>query len=281
MGVRLFHSPTIIVRDKTHHILTRYVVAHPLIHLGYAHELTSPTLIIEALTMGASCYNPLHKYIDDPLYSIPTISPLTESSTSPFTLLQKLHSDPRFDDLFTDPGSANLALLFEKREKEILEYFNAWTMSDPKRQFEESQHAAVALLVASTDKSYDFFLVHTLTSSHAVRILLPSLPVKFQIPLVRQWWLFTLAVYVAQLRPAIDLQRITKVALGGRGWGFVEKCALQGRGRFDAHFVKGCRSMREAARTWRDEDQFYLKAAVRFAEGWNGWGGFGVAGEEH
>lgn len=76
----------------------------------------------------------------------------------------------------------------------MLEHWNAWQVEDPRAQFEESQKAAVALLVGTPrpggrEGKYDFFIVHLLTSSHAVRILLPLIPAKFQVPLVRQWWL--------------------------------------------------------------------------------------------
>lgn len=35
--------------------------------------------------------------------------------------------------------------------------------------------------------------------------------------------------------------------------------------------------MKNAAETWGDPEQFLLKAAVRFATDFNGWGGFGRA----
>lgn len=34
------------------------------------------------------------------------------------------------------------------------------------------------------------------------------------------------------------------------------------------------RSLKVASETWGDEEQFYLKAAVQFAEGFTHWGGF-------
>lgn len=33
--------------------------------------------------------------------------------------------------------------------------------------------------------------------------------------------------------------------------------------------------MKEAAKTWGDESEYYLKAAVRFADEFEHWGGFG------
>ena len=133
----------------------------------------------------------------------------------------------------------------------------------------------VAAQTPKDDKSYDFFAVHLLTTSHAVRVLLPLLPSKFHIPLVRQWWLFTLLVYIAQLRPKINIDLIKLVELEGRGWEFVTEKAVKGKYRTDAHYVKALRSMHEASKTWGDGNQYYLKAAVKMAEEFDGWGGFG------
>lgn len=132
--------------------------------------------------------------------------------------------------------------MLEEKEDVFLEYWNAWELSNPKEQFEESQKTAVAILVgtAPPEKSaFDFFLVHLLTSSHAVRILLPLIPAKYHINLVRQWWLFTLAVYIAQVRPTISPEVIDDYDLKGRNWKFVMDKALKSPHSLDAHFVKG------------------------------------------
>lgn len=230
--------------------------------------------------MGSCSYNSLHKYLDDPSYTSPPQPSSSPTCTlpSPLELLQKIHKDPRFDNLFSTPGPSNVVTLLAKREPEVLEYWNAWPLTDPKTQFQQSQHAAVALFVGSRapSKAFDFFLVHLLTSSHAVRILLPLVPARFQIPIVRQWWLFTIAVYIAQLRPTIEVDRIRGVDVRGKDWGYVERMALTAKGALDAHYVKALRAMREACRTWGDDEGLYLKAAVGFAEGFEHWGGFGT-----
>jgi len=64
-----------------------------------------------------------------------------------------------------------------------------------------------------------------------------------------------------------------------KDWGFVERMALTAGGAFDAHYVKALRAIREVARTWGDDEEFYLKAAVGFAEGFDHWGGFGMDAE--
>jgi hypothetical protein len=132
--------------------------------------------------------------------------------------------------------------VLEEKEDVFLEYWNAWELSDPKEQFEESQKTAVAILMGTDapegDTKFDFFFIHLLTSSHAIRILLPLIPTKFHISLVRQWWLFTLAVYIAQTRPAIKLDTISNYDLKGRNWKFVLDKALNSPHALDAHFVK-------------------------------------------
>ena len=250
-------------------------MGHPLIHLGYAYELSSREIGMEALGLVATSYNFLHKYIDDASHT--TVAPY--STSSPLEVLYKVENDSRLSGLFDHPGAGNIEALFVTHEDIILEHWNAWEIVNPKKQFEESQRAAVALLVATQQSlnrhSYDFFLVHLLTTSHAVRIIIPLIPAKFHVSLVRQWWLMTLAVYIAQLRPPIKVDVILEYDQQSKAWGWIEEQAVSSRWATDAHYVKGLRAMKEASQTWGDEDLFYLKAAVKFALEFNGWGGFG------
>ncbi|KAI9792491.1 MAG: hypothetical protein M1835_007857 [Candelina submexicana] len=282
-------------------LINNVSVGHPLIHLGYAFELANREVAMEALAMTASSHNFLHKYLDDPSYTKPS----TYSSDSPLEMLKRVYDDRRFNGLFGDHGAGNIKPLFDHHEAAVLEHWNAWKIEDPTKQFEQSQQAAVAILVAThgaCSGKYDFFLVHLLTTSHAVRILLPLIPEKFHVPVVRQWWLLTLAVYIAQLRPSINLKSIEEFELGGKDWKWVEKQAIDGKFATDAHYVKGgltplclthsnqiaweyklsflkcslgIRAMKVAAETWGDPEDWYLKAAARFAGEFDGWGGFG------
>lgn len=245
-------------------------LGHPLIHLGYAFEMQNREIAIESLAITACQYDYLHKYTDDKSYTKP--SPY--SSTSPMWLINKLSEDTRFDGLFTHHGFDNIEALFEKHEDLVMEYWNAWELTNPTKQFEESQETAVALLVATVapgTHSYNFFLVHLLTTSHAVRILLPFVPAKFHLGLVRQWWLLALAVYIAMLRPKVDPDYINPDDNKGRHWNYVEDKALNSVWATDSHYVKAIRAMREAARTWGDVHERYLAAAIRFVDDFNGW----------
>ena len=250
-------------------------MGHPLIHLGYAYEISSREVAMEALGLAATSYNFLHKYLDDASYT--RLS--TYSTSSPIEILQKISDDKRFDNLFDHQGADNIEPLFNTHEESVLEHWNAWHLPNPKKQFEDSQFAAVALLVATREpgsiSEYDFFLLHLLTTSHAVRILLPLLPAKFHIALVKEWLLITIALYVAQLRPRIDIDRVLGYDTRGRDWNWVERNVVEGKRAMDTHYVKGLRAMKEAADTWGDGEHFYLKAACKFRDEFNGWGGFG------
>ncbi|KAL8798010.1 MAG: hypothetical protein Q9182_007040 [Xanthomendoza sp. 2 TL-2023] len=253
-------------------------VGHPLIHLGYAYELSSREVAMESLSMASISYNYLHKYLDDPSYTKPSANP----SKSPLELLCRLQKDSRFNNLFASPGPFKIETVFQENEGLLLEYWNAWTISNPTEDFRASQIAATALLVAthkSNGAAYDFFLCHVLTSSHAVRILLPLLPPKYHIPLVRQWWLLTLTVYIAQLRPEILMSSISDYDLEGRDWEWVDKKAVEGDHALDPHYIKSLRAMKVGKDTWGDEEGFWLKAAVKFGEGFEEWGGFRVRPE--
>jgi hypothetical protein len=212
-------------------------LAHPLIHLGYAFELNSHTVAMEALGLAATCYSPqLASYLDNPSTNTnATANPLTYSTSQPLEILARLCADERLSHIFDHPGSDNLSNIFSTPHLEsiLLEHWNAWKITDPTLQFQQSQQAAVALLISTAPSlgghGYDFFLVHLLTSSHAVRILLPQLEAKHHVALVREWLLITLAIYIAQLRPSVTLAPIQKTDLNGQDWKWCEKQAVEGK----------------------------------------------------
>lgn len=193
-------------------------------------------MAIEALGLAACCYNSLHKYIDDPAYTKPS----EIRSKTLLDILDKVKEDTRFDGLY-DHRSGDISKVLAEKEGALLEYWNAWEITDPTGQFKDVQKTVTAVFLGTerpASAKFDFFFVHLLTSSHAVRILLPLVPHKFHISLLRQWWLFTLAVYIAQTRPAIDLGVIEGYGKL-RDWESIRAAAVSGEHRTDAHFVKG------------------------------------------
>jgi hypothetical protein len=264
-------------------------LAHPLIHLGYAYELNSREVGMEALGLAATCYDArLAGLLESGLGRDKSASSpsLTDSTGSLLEVFARVNGDARLDGVFKQFGGDNLSKLLGDAglTSILMEHWAAWEISDPTKDFEQSQALAAALLVSSAPSvgghGWDFFLVHLLTSSHAVRILIPFLDPQYHVRLVREWLLITLAIYIAQLRPLIKTSYITDVDLAGRAWIFVTQQAVEGPYKFDAHFVKACRALHEAEKVWGEagpngEEQYWLKAAVKFAGEFAGWGGFG------
>ena len=260
--------------------------------MGYAYELSSQTIAIEALSMTAVCYNDLHKYIDDPSYTRPAADP----TKSIIEILHRVQLDDRLNNYSPTLGGANHEPQLQSHESVLLEHWNSWDLTSATTQFAESQHAAVLLFVGTNPlahPAYNFFLVHLLTSSHAVRILLPLIPEEFHLSLIRQWWLLVLITYTDRRRPVFKEENITHYDLAGRDWEWVKKQALESNHSMDEHYVKGqsltclipsinipltnkikaLRAMKVAAETWNNDDKgsWYLHAAVRFAAEFTTW----------
>lgn len=266
-------------------------VAHPLIHLAYAFEMDSKDIAMEALAMACCCYNDMHKYLDDSKYTRSS----NISSSSPSELLARISNDSRFDGASTDLASTNstIANLLADFEDPIMDYWNAWDFEDPVKALEAAQDAAVAVLIGSaTPKSpFNFFFAHILTSSHAMRVLLPLIPADRQVSMLRQWWLLTIAIYIFRDRPVIDSKNIND-SLDGHDWAYVEDKTINSERCTEAHFVKGktshhtlctpvvtinannftvVRSLKEAEKTWGSKDNLYLLAACTFVDNYKSW----------
>ncbi|KAF2968580.1 hypothetical protein GQX73_g4955 [Xylaria multiplex] len=219
-------------------------LGHPLIHLGYAFEMDNKEIGMESLGLAATEYNFFHKFMDDPSYTRP--SPL--KSLSPLELLTQMSNDQRVRELFKEPGFQNLGTLFEDHEDLVMEYWNAWSLDNPKKQFQKSQEAAVSLLVATVPPRNTFIQLLCCPSSHDKPCL-----------------------YAIFKCPKIDPDYVKPTDVNGKQWDYVENKALTGAYSTDAHFVKAVRAIKEASRTWGDVHEHYLASAVRFVDDFEGW----------
>lgn len=230
-------------------------------------------MVMEALTLVATSYhdNDIKKYSDDPSYFQPEPSYKTSSILEIF---DNVRADQTFsNNTLTIPGEHNLENIFRNHEAVLLNHYNAWTIStDPLAHFRESQAAAAALFVgtAQSENKYDLNLLRPLAMSHAILVILPSVPGKFHIALVRQWWLTTLAIYIAQLRPEINKDSITSYDIQGKDWAWVAKQALRGPHATKTPFIEGLHALKEIGETWKDSGDYYLKAAVKLVDGFKG-----------
>jgi hypothetical protein len=107
--------------------------------------------------------------------------------------------------------------------------------------------------------------------SHAIHVILPHTPDKVHISLVQQWWLTTLAIYVAQLRPEIDFDVIANYDLQDKDWKWIAQQALKNSHATDAYFLQTLRVLNELGEAWEDSEDYFLKAAVKFVDDFDGW----------
>ncbi|KXG45864.1 uncharacterized protein PGRI_047200 [Penicillium griseofulvum] len=243
----------------------------PLIHLAYAFEMDSREIAMEALGLAATCHNDMYKSLED---SKQSENAATYQSKSLFAILDLAKKDEDLDGLFPTPGNGNLDALLVSRNAALLNHWKAWKIENPIEQFRESQELAAALLVGTAVDStghYDRFFALNLATSHAVRVVLPFIPPQFQIPLLRQWWLMCVGIYVAQLRPEIEMDKIRNYDLNRKDWEWVADKAVNGDFSSNVHFVTTTRALKELASTWGDSDSFFLKAAVQFVTEFKGW----------
>ncbi|KAH8585711.1 hypothetical protein B0O99DRAFT_530187 [Bisporella sp. PMI_857] len=247
-------------------------LGHPLIHLAYAYEVGSKEVTTEALSLACTEYDPIHKYFDSPPKDNSTFK-----TKSILEIVSRVNKDTYFDGLFDAPGFINIFTLLGAHEPTFLHYYNAWDTEDGIESFKISQRDAISLLVETYDKGlkHDFFVAHILTTSHALRIVLQFVPQEHRVKLLRQWWMFGLLVYTAQLRLTIHEGTIAAVGLNGRDWEWIKEQAKTAKYSMDSHFVKVLRAITSIKETWGDEDYWCLKAAVKFVDEFDGWTGFG------
>ncbi|CAK7214473.1 hypothetical protein SCUCBS95973_002158 [Sporothrix curviconia] len=274
--------------DADNHPLLHSLVGglgHPLVHLAYAYEMDSRVLAMEALGMSAVTYNPAFAkkfHLDESSVEAP--APVVSDALKGLSLQQlvdRVAQDKRFAAVAPGRMSAESVLLAPPSpavDEALLEYWHAWDLTGGADKnltpwLREAQDVAVAMLIASVKPgthSYNFFVCHVLTTSHAVRVLLPEIPAAMHASILRQWWLLALAVYVSVGRPAVDPDNVP-TDRKGKGWAYVEQQGVSSRWSTDAHFIQTIRSIKEATRTWGDVRDRYLNAIVWFVDDFEGW----------
>ncbi|KAF8418765.1 hypothetical protein BGX38DRAFT_1242570 [Terfezia claveryi] len=253
-------------------------IAHPLIHFGYAIELNSRDVAMEALTLTATSHDFLHTYV-----SIEIPLPTDKSTSDPLAILDRVREDPKFDGVCDKPGVHNQTVLFKTREEVILEYYNQLDLAEKGLESVlKSLAITTVLMLITTHKidnpQFDFFLCHALTALYAVRTILPILPAKHHTRLIRSQWLWMLYVYLTQMRPSLKPELISSKKVDiSRGWEYVNKRALERGLKLETHYIKALRAMRELSKLYPQDEQLYLLAATKFAGEFQEWVGFEYA----
>ena len=238
-------------------------VAHPLIHIGYAFELNNRVVACEALALSAVCYNYLHNVIDK-------LKPPKSGSKSALEIFQDLRLDDRLS-MFDAPGVRNIEPSVKESTDLVIAHYDEWfiDMDNIEKVIEELFDLTV-YLYAATHKpdqiDFDFFLLHLLTSMHAIRHIYSHLNDRQVIEhLLWQFFYFASILYIAQLRPEINRALVHDYRLedGKNTWDYVVERTVNTELAEHSHFVKVVRTLRDAEVAYGAKDGFYLKAAVK------------------
>lgn len=223
--------------------------------------------------MGCTEYDHIHQYLDSP-----PADTSTYKSKSFEDIIARVRDDERFHGHFEQPGFINTFTIHAKCEDAVLEHWNALVFQDLNHQFEEIFDFAARLSVetANSDTQHDFFLIHLLTTAHAIRVIFPFAPKDRRDDIFKQFWMWMIVMYVCQLSRPIAKGSIEEVELAGRDWEWVRNKALTGELSLDAHYVKVIRALKVGAEVWGEKEGWYLKAAVKFIDEFRGWTGFGL-----
>lgn len=238
-------------------------LAHPLIHVGYALELDSRIVASEALTLSAVCYNYHHEYVEK-------LKAPKSGTKSILNIFNDLRADNRLP-LFDAPGVDNLEPSVKNSFETIITYFDHWhiDVNNLEKTIEDLFDFSVYIYGATHKPDqidFDFFLLHLLTSMHAIRMIYPHISDRELMQHIL-WQFFYIAsmLYVCQCRPKIDKELIHnyKIDESVKNWNYVIEQSVNTKLAEDSHLVKAIRALRDAEIAYGSKDGLYLKTAVK------------------
>lgn len=249
-------------------------MGHPLIHLGYAYEFDCKETASEGLSLLCTDFaSEMSSLVDHPQPQLATYR--TKSLAE---VMERVRTDERFQRAgLTDPGITNMEAVFVKCGNAVLEHLEAWEIGDPLESLQHICDLSTVLAITTSDarNEFDFYIIHFMTIAYALRVIWDVIPKDRQAPMLREYALFIIVMYVSQLSPQFDLKRIDSVDLKGRDWNWVKKTAAVHPAKFDVHFFKVVRAPLSLEETFGEKNGFYLKSAVKFLDEYKGWTGFG------
>ncbi|KAI8050245.1 hypothetical protein BDF22DRAFT_696244 [Syncephalis plumigaleata] len=177
---------------------------HPLIHLGYALEFNDNMVLVEALAMGSTRYVPMGDLVD---------APVDNSECDPnigfADIVAQVAEDKEFDKIAlsaTGTGfSDKLEAVWNRRDL-LRKYYNKVAINEDNldaRLVELFETAVTAYVGSAHHQRPDFFMVHGVTSAHAMSVVYKRLPITERVRLLRVEWLFLLLAYIVQGRPSL------------------------------------------------------------------------------
>jgi len=214
--------------------------------------------------LTAVCYDYLHEFIDK-------LKPPSSPSKSALDIFKNIRSDMELP-INDGPSAKYVEPTVKKYNDRILYHYNQWNMNKDNlaKTIEELFELSV-YLYGGTHKSnqieFDFFLLHLLTSMHAVRSIFPHIDnPQIMEGIIQQFFYFAIAVYIAQARPKINENLIHDYNIdeAKNNWIYVIDRTLNTKFIDDAHVVKVIRALRDAEKVYGDnKNGLYLKTAIK------------------
>ncbi|BFZ65161.1 hypothetical protein YB2330_006324 [Saitoella coloradoensis] len=262
---------------------------HPFIHTGYALEFDDPLIMAEGLAQAA-----VHSARMGPLL-LPPIP--HASSLSPLEIMQQVREEKGFDAAVKyDDGNKSNALLSRTPDL-VRKYAAKWSVPANRDAVELAwrslQQVPVALLGGSSLRpgkavKMDFFLMHAVTSSLFLPIMIKVLDVEQGRRMLEAKWSVDLMYYISRGRPQLSLDLVESYpvpdktgteAVGNPWLGIVEKSLHH----TDGHVMKAVRALLHAdhyashsatsSSNWTSKtpsavpDTMYLKVAQMVVDG--------------
>jgi hypothetical protein len=240
-------------------------LGHPLIHIGYAFELDSQIVGVDALAMTAVCYNDFHEVIDK-------LKPPKSPSKTALEIFKNIHSDTQLP-IYDAPNFQNIESIVKNSIDRVFFHYNQWKINTEnlEKTIEELFDLTVYIYGAThkpNDIEFEFFLLHLLTSMHAIRIIYPHInDSKIFEHILLQFFCFAIVLYISQLRPEIneDLIHDYQIDEEKNNWDYVIDRTLNTKLIDDEHVAKVIRALRDAEKVYGNNNKngLYLKTAVK------------------
>ncbi|KAK3985621.1 oxidoreductase AflY [Cladorrhinum sp. PSN332] len=256
----------------------------PLALLSDGLELRSSVLVVQSLTLSAVEWS---EHIFE-ILTHPQLSRPASELLSPEEIIRRVAYDGRFSGLMkSGPGYHGLSNIFANATAKtaIVEYIQQLDVRNIAHLMPLLSNLAVLLLCGThkpNQPAFDLYLGHIVTSINSARVVLDNLEESsHRIVLVRGVWLFTILLYITQLRPVTDMSLVHSTELPeGKVWDKIHaEFALGGvsTGKYgDISFLRVLRSLWELDKAYGGiHGRLYTKAIWKLGCQWQTWTGLG------
>lgn len=200
---------------------------------------------------------------------LPT-TPSSAASVPILEVLEKIRADKKFGDAIKFQDENKLKILVENAADPVKKYLELWnvdaTAEDIKTKQKELFEAIVFLYAAATRPGkpvkLDFFLMHALTSSLHVHVMLQHFSLVQQALLLKAHFVVTILHYILSGRPKVYIENFksyeTAMPAIPNRWVDAIQFAVS---TCDTHALKVVRALLQAESLYGNCDGIFLKAA--------------------